>query len=168
MQLPIPSVNFHLWAPCNMRCGFCFAPFHDVRRELLPKGHMGEQDCLRIIEALAQAGFTKSTSQVANRRYALAVNACRPSEGSQNDHLRCDQRQPPFGGLAGHGQRQPRLDSTQHRRHEPCGTGTHRAHNSGRTNGRGMTTLGSSDWPRHTVFASRLTLWSATKTGRTI
>ena len=51
MQLPIPSVNFHLWAPCNMRCGFCFAPFHDVRRELLPKGHMGEQDCLRVIEA---------------------------------------------------------------------------------------------------------------------
>ena len=59
MQLPIPSVNFHLWAPCNMRCGFCFAPFHDVRRELLPKGHMGEQDCLRVIEALAQAGFAK-------------------------------------------------------------------------------------------------------------
>ena len=59
MRLPIPSVNFHLWAPCNMRCGFCFAPFHDVRREILPKGHMGEQDCLRVTEALAEAGFAK-------------------------------------------------------------------------------------------------------------
>lgn len=59
MRLPIPSVNFHLWAPCNMRCGFCFAPFHDVRRDILPKGHMGEQDCLRVTEALAEAGFAK-------------------------------------------------------------------------------------------------------------
>lgn len=21
----IPSVNFHLWKPCNMKCNFCFA-----------------------------------------------------------------------------------------------------------------------------------------------
>ena len=59
MEIAIPSVNFHLWAPCNMRCGFCFAPFHDVRRALLPKGHMEEQDCLLVTEALAEVGFAK-------------------------------------------------------------------------------------------------------------
>ena len=59
MPPPIPSVNFHLWAPCNMQCGFCFAPFHDVRSELLPKGHLEEQDCIRVVEALAEAGLAK-------------------------------------------------------------------------------------------------------------
>lgn len=59
MPPPIPSVNFHLWAPCNMQCGFCFAPFHDVRSALLPKGHMEEQDCIRVVEALASAGLAK-------------------------------------------------------------------------------------------------------------
>ena len=36
----IPSVNFHFWQPCNMRCGFCFAQFLDVRDSILPKGHL--------------------------------------------------------------------------------------------------------------------------------
>ena len=26
----IPSVNFHLWKPCNMMCEFCFATFRDI------------------------------------------------------------------------------------------------------------------------------------------
>lgn len=55
----IPSVNFHLWAPCNMRCGFCFAGFLDVKRDVLPKGHMNREDCVRAVEALADAGFDK-------------------------------------------------------------------------------------------------------------
>ena len=36
----IPSVNFHLWKSCNMKCRFCFATFQDVGRDVLPKGHL--------------------------------------------------------------------------------------------------------------------------------
>lgn len=32
--MPIPSVNYHIWEPCNMRCRFCFATFQDVKAEL--------------------------------------------------------------------------------------------------------------------------------------
>lgn len=55
----IPSVNFHLWAPCNMRCGFCFAGFLDVKRDVLPKGHLNREDCVRVVNSLADAGFAK-------------------------------------------------------------------------------------------------------------
>ena len=55
----IPSVNFHLWEPCNMKCGFCFATFRDVKQQVLPKGHMGRNDCLSAIEKIAEAGFRK-------------------------------------------------------------------------------------------------------------
>lgn len=48
-----PSVNFHLWEPCNMRCRFCFATFQDVRRDVLPKGHLPEEEALRVVELLA-------------------------------------------------------------------------------------------------------------------
>ena len=34
----IPSVNFHLWKPCNMKCNFCFATFQDVGTRLSPWG----------------------------------------------------------------------------------------------------------------------------------
>ena len=27
IAIDIPTVNYHLWKPCNMRCGFCFATF---------------------------------------------------------------------------------------------------------------------------------------------
>jgi radical S-adenosyl methionine domain-containing protein 2 len=57
--LPIDSVNFHLWQPCNMRCRFCFATFADVRREALPKGHLDRADALRLVSLLAEAGFAK-------------------------------------------------------------------------------------------------------------
>ena len=42
MNIPtqIPSVNFHLWKPCNMKCRFCFATFQDIGQEALPKGHL--------------------------------------------------------------------------------------------------------------------------------
>ena len=55
----VPSVNFHLWKPCNMRCGFCFATFQDVGQDVLPKGHMLRKDCLAVVDALAGAGFDK-------------------------------------------------------------------------------------------------------------
>lgn len=57
----IPSVNFHLWKPCNFRCKFCFATFSDVRQTILPKGHLNEDDALLIVELLAAAGFSKIT-----------------------------------------------------------------------------------------------------------
>lgn len=58
--LDIPSVNYHLLWPCNMRCGFCFATFQDVRHEMgLSKGHLPEGDCLLLIDRLADAGFEK-------------------------------------------------------------------------------------------------------------
>ena len=60
LSLKIPSVNFHLWQPCNMRCGFCFATFQDVKREMkLPKDHLPEEDCLLVVDRLAEVGFEK-------------------------------------------------------------------------------------------------------------
>ena len=55
----IPSVNYHLWKPCNMRCGFCFATFQDIKADLLPKGHLGREDSISTVDALAGAGFRK-------------------------------------------------------------------------------------------------------------
>ena len=54
----IPSVNFHFWQPCNMRCGFCFAQFQDVKASILPKGRMEREDCIAIVRQVA-AGFEK-------------------------------------------------------------------------------------------------------------
>jgi radical S-adenosyl methionine domain-containing protein 2 len=48
-----PSVNYHLWAPCNMRCRFCFAPFQDVVSEVLPRGHLPREESLRLTTVLA-------------------------------------------------------------------------------------------------------------------
>lgn len=50
----IPSVNYHLWEPCNMRCKFCFATFQDVKQ-----GHLPEKKCLSIVDRVAEAGFKK-------------------------------------------------------------------------------------------------------------
>jgi len=55
-----PSVNYHLWEPCNMRCRFCFATFQDVVSTVLPRGHLGREDSLRIIKKLAPS-FRKIT-----------------------------------------------------------------------------------------------------------
>jgi radical S-adenosyl methionine domain-containing protein 2 len=60
-QTLIPSVNFHLWEPCNFSCKFCFATFQDVRQTILPKGHLPKEDALKIIAKLAEAGFSKIT-----------------------------------------------------------------------------------------------------------
>ena len=58
--LEVPSVNYHLWEPCNMRCGFCFATFQDVKREMhLPKGHLSQEDCISVVDRIADFGFEK-------------------------------------------------------------------------------------------------------------
>ncbi len=57
----IPSVNFHLWEPCNFSCKFCFATFQDVKKTLLPKGHLPKKDALTIVNKLSEAGFSKIT-----------------------------------------------------------------------------------------------------------
>lgn len=55
-----PSVNYHLWQPCNMRCTYCFATFHDVVADVLPKGHLPREEALRVVEILAER-FAKVT-----------------------------------------------------------------------------------------------------------
>jgi radical S-adenosyl methionine domain-containing protein 2 len=60
-QKIIPSVNFHLWEPCNFRCKFCFATFQDVKKSILPKGHLPKEDAVKIIDKMAEAGFSKIT-----------------------------------------------------------------------------------------------------------
>ncbi len=56
----IPSINYHLWEPCNMRCKFCFAPFYEAKK-LLPKGHLPKEKSLELIEEIADFGFQKIT-----------------------------------------------------------------------------------------------------------
>jgi len=57
----IPSVNFHLWEPCNMSCKFCFASFQDVKKTILPKGHLPENEAIAVVKQLADLGFEKIT-----------------------------------------------------------------------------------------------------------
>ncbi len=57
----IPSVNFHLWEPCNMRCKFCFARFQDVRNSILPKGHLPREEAHIVVREIANLGFEKIT-----------------------------------------------------------------------------------------------------------
>ena len=59
VAMKIPSVNYHLWKPCNMGCRFCFATFEDIPTGVLPKGHLGREDSLSVVESLAGAGFHK-------------------------------------------------------------------------------------------------------------
>ncbi len=57
----IPAVNYHLWEPCNMRCKFCFATFQDVKKSILPKGHLPLEQAIQIVQQLADFGFEKIT-----------------------------------------------------------------------------------------------------------
>ena len=59
IAIEIPTVNYHLWKPCNMRCVFCFATFEDIGAHILPKGHLGLNGSLSVVESLALAGFQK-------------------------------------------------------------------------------------------------------------
>lgn len=55
-----PSVNYHLWAACNMRCRFCFATFDDVIADRLPRRHLAREDACRMVDILARR-FRKVT-----------------------------------------------------------------------------------------------------------
>jgi radical S-adenosyl methionine domain-containing protein 2 len=44
-----------------MRCGFCFASFQDVRKSILPKGHLPKEQAIQIVSMLAKHGFQKIT-----------------------------------------------------------------------------------------------------------
>ena len=55
------SVNFHLWQPCNYQCGFCFAGFEDVKKSVLPAGHLIQDKAEAVVRQLAEYGFDKIT-----------------------------------------------------------------------------------------------------------
>ena len=55
-----PSVNYHLWQPCNMHCSGCFARFDDVRAEVLPRGHLSRDAANQLTHVLASR-FAKVT-----------------------------------------------------------------------------------------------------------
>ena len=57
----IPSINFHLWQPCNYRCKFCFARFQDVKSSVLPKGHLSKEDSIKVVNKNVDHGFEKIT-----------------------------------------------------------------------------------------------------------
>ena len=42
-----------------MKCDFCFATFSDIQVDFLPKGHLGREDSMSVVDALAGAGFLK-------------------------------------------------------------------------------------------------------------
>lgn len=60
-KVNIPSVNFHLWESCNFRCKFCFASFQDVKKTILPKGHLPKEQAMQVVRLLAESGFEKIT-----------------------------------------------------------------------------------------------------------
>ncbi len=55
----ITTVNYHVWKACNMKCNFCFATFQDILTSVLPKGHLGREDSLRLVDCLGGAGFSE-------------------------------------------------------------------------------------------------------------
>jgi len=57
----LPTVNYHLWEACNMRCKFCFATFQDVKSTILPKGHLPKEEAIELVKKLAEAGYEKIT-----------------------------------------------------------------------------------------------------------
>ena len=44
-----------------MRCKFCFATFQDVKKDILPKGHLPKEKSLQVVEQLGDFGFEKIT-----------------------------------------------------------------------------------------------------------
>ncbi len=44
-----------------MRCKFCFATFQDVKKTLLPKGHLPKEQAIEVVRHLAAHGFDKIT-----------------------------------------------------------------------------------------------------------
>lgn len=57
MKNLIPSLNFHLYEPCNMRCKFCFATFQEIKKTILPKGHLPFEDAEKLICMLGESNL---------------------------------------------------------------------------------------------------------------
>lgn len=69
------AINFHLYKPCDARCGFCYATFRDVR------GHLALDDARRLIDALREAGAEKLT-------FAGGEPTLHPHLGALVDHAK--------------------------------------------------------------------------------
>lgn len=54
-----PSVNFHLWKPCNYRCKFCFAVFDDDPLLKQVRGGLDADQCCAVLDVLKAAGAQK-------------------------------------------------------------------------------------------------------------
>ena len=102
IAISIPTVNYHLWKPCNMSCAFCFATFEDLGAHLLPKGHLGREKCLSIVESLAQAGFRKINFAGGEPTLCPWLpDLINPCQRSGTYHLRGHQRKPNHAAMAG-------------------------------------------------------------------
>jgi radical S-adenosyl methionine domain-containing protein 2 len=44
-----------------MRCKFCFATFQDVKKSILPKGHLPQENAIEVVAELSRMGFEKIT-----------------------------------------------------------------------------------------------------------
>ena len=85
---PIPSVNYHLWKPCNMGCNFCFAKFSDLTNELLPKGTLPRDESLKDCRTPGGSRFRQD--QLRGRRADSLPLAARPHpsrERPRHDHV---------------------------------------------------------------------------------
>jgi len=56
-----PSINYHLWKPCNLRCRFCYAVFDEEPELQAVRGGLSEHECRAILDALRDAGAEKLT-----------------------------------------------------------------------------------------------------------
>lgn len=53
----VPTVNFHLIKPCNMKCGFCFATFLDLPPKL--SDCLTKASAIELVTLIAAHGFSK-------------------------------------------------------------------------------------------------------------
>ncbi len=53
-----PSVNWHIWAACNMNCRFCFAVFNDVKATLHGRPSMDKANNILLAKMIGSA-FSK-------------------------------------------------------------------------------------------------------------
>ena len=54
----VATVNYHLWQPCNMECGYCFATFVDTPTGLKARS-LPRDRSMELVRLLCAAGFRK-------------------------------------------------------------------------------------------------------------
>jgi len=57
----LPSINFHLWKPCNFKCKFCFATYEDAKALYNKKSYLSKEEMILIIDEIAKFGIRKIT-----------------------------------------------------------------------------------------------------------